>query len=155
MVIQYFTFSISITFISWIVGMIVNVLLRNLEFYKKISNLNFIKNETVNKRIGLGIFKWIVKNTFFKYFNQKLKLKNKIEINDLNDLRSEMTFSEISHLIGFAFVNIFILMKLINGNFLFALIFMTVNILMNLYPSLLQQENKRRIDLLKKRFKQL
>lgn len=155
MIIQYFTFSISITFISWIVGMIVNVLLRNLEFYKKISNLNFIKNETVNKRIGLGIFKWIVKNTFFKYFNQKLKLKNKIEINDLNDLRSEMTFSEISHLIGFTFVNIFILMKLINGNFLFALIFMTVNILMNLYPSLLQQENKRRIDLLKKRFKQL
>lgn len=155
MIIQYFTFSISITFISWIVGMIINVLLRNLEFYKKISNLNFIKNETVNKRIGLGIFKWIVKNTFFKYFNQKLKLKNKIEITDLNDLRSEMTFSEISHLIGFAFVNIFILMKLINGNFLFALIFMTVNILMNLYPSLLQQENKRRIDILKKRFKQL
>ena len=155
MIIQYFTFSISITFISWIVGMIVNVLLRNLEFYKKISNLNFIKNETVNRRIGLGIFKWVVKNTFFKYFNQKLKLKNKIEITDLNDLRSEMTFSEISHLIGFAFVNIFILMKLINGNFLFALIFMIVNILMNLYPSLLQQENKRRIDLLKKRFKQL
>lgn len=155
MIIQYFTFSISITFISWIVGIIVNIRLRNLKFYKKISNLNFIKNETVNKRIGLGIFKWVVKNTFFKHFNQKLKLKNKIEITDLNDLRSEMTFSEISHLIGFAFVNIFILMKLINGNFLFALIFMTVNILMNLYPSLLQQENKRRIDLLKKRFKQL
>ena len=155
MIIQYFTFSISITFISWIVGMIVNVLLRNLEFYKKISNLNFIKNETINRRIGLGIFKWVVTNTFFKYFNQKLKLKNKIEITDLNALSSEMTFSEISHLIGFAFVNIFILMKLINGNFLFALIFMTVNILMNLYPSLLQQENKRRIDLLKKRFKQL
>lgn len=96
--------------------------------------------------IGLGAFKWIVKNTFFKYFNQKLKLNRKIELTELNELRKEMTFSEINHLIGFAFVTIFAFVKFSNGNYLFALIIMIVNILLNLYPSLLQQENKRRID---------
>lgn len=88
-----------------------------------------------------------MKNTYFKYFNQKLKLKNKVETIELNELRKEMTISEIDHLIGFTFVTIFALVKLINGFYLFGLVIMIVNILLNLYPSLLQQENKRRIDI--------
>jgi hypothetical protein len=148
---QYLSFSISISIISWIIGMILNEVIKNQSYYLNLSNLNFIKSESLNKIIGLGFFKWIVKNTFFKYFNQKLKLKNKIEISKLNELREEMTFSEISHLIGFVFVTIFALVKFINGNYLFGLIIMVVNILLNLYPSLLQQVNKRRIDKLIKK----
>lgn len=150
---KYLTFGISITFISWIVGMIINAVIRKAEFYNKNSlNLNFIKSEKLNKFIGLGIFKWIVKNTFFKFFNQKLKLKKKIEKTDLNNLRNEMTVSEIDHLIGFGFVAIFALVEFFHSNYLFGFIIMIVNILMNLYPSLLQQENKRRIDKLIKNF---
>ncbi len=134
------------------IGMILNGLIKNKSYYINLSNLNFIKSETLNKKLGLGVFKWIVKNTFFKYFNQKLKLKNKIEITELNGFRKEMTISEISHLIGFGFVTIFALVKVINGNYLFGLIMMIVNIVLNLYPSLLQQENKRRIDKLIKRY---
>jgi len=85
-----------------------------------------------------------VKNTFFKFFNQKLKVKNKIS--ELSELRKEMTLSEISHLIGFAFMTVIALDQSISDNYLFGLAIMIVNILMNLYPSLLQQENKRRID---------
>ncbi len=134
------------------VGMIINGILSKKEYYKNLSNLNLIESKTLNKRIGLGWFKWIVKNTFFKFFNQKLKLKNKIEMTDLYGLRKEMTFAEISHLIGFGFVTIFAFVKIINGNYLFGLIFMIVNVLLNLYPSLLQQENKRRIDKLIKNY---
>lgn len=148
----YLKFSISIAFISWIVGMALNVLLRKTGSYdRKLSNLNFIKNEKLNRIIGIGIFKWIVKNTFFRFFNQKLKLKKKIEKTEIIKLRAEMTISEIDHLIGFAFVTIFALVKFYNLNFLFGLTMMMVNILMNLYPSLLQQENKRRIDKLIKK----
>lgn len=149
---KYLSFSISIAVISWIVGMTINAILRKKEFYKnKLSKLNFLKSEKLNKLIGIGIFKWIVKNTFFKFFNQKLKLKNKIERTDLHKLRDEMTISEIDHLVGFAFVTIFALGKLFSLNFLFGFTIMIVNILMNLYPSLLQQENKRRIDKLIKK----
>jgi len=52
------------------VGMILNTLIKNKSYYVNLSNLSFIKSKILNKRIGLGIFKWIVKNTVFKYLNQ-------------------------------------------------------------------------------------
>ncbi|WP_290696363.1 hypothetical protein [Lacinutrix sp.] len=139
-----FIFGISMSFISWIVGMIINTILAKTEYYKKISNFSFIKSETINKNIGIKYFKWIVKNTFFKFFNQKIKVENKKT--DLTEIRHEMTLSEISHLIGFVFVSFFAVYQCFNQNFVFGLTMMIPNILMNFFPSLLQQENKRRID---------
>ena len=147
--IKYLTFGISISFISWIVGMILNSILAKTEYYKKISNLNFITSNTLNKNIGMKYFKWVVKKSFFKFFNQKINLKNKKT--ELTEIRKEMTIAEISHLIGFIFVTFFAIYKSITHNYLFGLTIMVVNVLMNLYPSLLQQENKRRIDKLIKR----
>lgn len=142
--IKYLIFGISIAFISWIVGMILNNVLVKSGYYHKLSNLNFISSEVLNKIIGIKYFKWIVKNSFFKFFNQKIKLNNKKT--DLIEIRKEMTLAEISHLIGFVFVTIFAIYKGVSEGYLFGLTIMIVNILMNLYPSLLQQENKRRID---------
>ncbi|MES2726280.1 MAG: hypothetical protein V4643_04200 [Bacteroidota bacterium] len=147
MIYKYISFSIAITFISFIVGMVVNSVLKKTKFYNhELSNLNFIKSEKVNKWFGVDLVKWTVKNTPFKYFNQKLKLSNKIEKTDLHTLRKEMTNSEIDHLIGFVFVTIFALFKFYKTEWLFGLTIIIVNILMNLNPSLLQQQNKRRID---------
>ena len=142
--IKYLTFGISISFISWMVGMILNSFLLKTEYYQKLSNLNFISNKKFNKYIGINYFKWIVKNTFFKFFNQKINLKDKKV--ELSEIRKEMTMAEISHLIAFIFVIFFAIYKSFTHNFLFGFTIMFANILMNLYPSLLQQENKRRID---------
>lgn len=129
--------------------MILNGILLKTEYYKKLSNLNLIKSKNLNNYIGIKYFKWFVKNTFFKFLNQKIKLKN-IKT-DLADIRKEMTLAEISHLIGFLFVTTIALYKSLSENLLFGFVIMLINILMNLYPSLLQQENKRRIDKLMKR----
>ena len=126
--------------------MISNALIKNSSYYVYLTNLNFIKSEYLNKIIGLEFFKWIVKNTFFKYLNQGIKFNRKIGLSELSAVRKEMTFAEINHLIGFCFVTIFSLVKVVNGYYLFGLTIMLVNIVMNLYPSLLQQKNKRRID---------
>lgn len=151
---KYLVFGVSITVISWVVGMIMNAGLRKTDYYREnLSNLNFIRSENLNKGIGLGAFKWIVKNTFFKFFNQKLKARKKIEITDLLSLRNEMTKSEIDHLLGFGFVSVFAAAKFINHHYAFGITIMMVNMLMNLYPSLLQQENKRRIDILMRKFR--
>lgn len=130
--------------ISWVVGMILNSILMKTVYYDKLSNLNFIRSKDLYNKIGLKPFKWIVKNTFFKFFNQKIKLENQND--DLNEIRKEMTFSEISHLIGFTFVTIFAFYKIFSVGLIFGLTMMIPNSLMNLYPSLLQQQNKRRID---------
>jgi len=148
--VKYFIFSISIAFISWIVGIIINSILVKTAFYSKhLSNIVIIKNRNLSNKIGLGSFKWIIQNSFFKYFNPKLSIKKRIKLSELDNLRQEMVIAEIGHLIAFCFVAVFVLIKVFNGELLFALTIMIVNILMNLYPSLLQQENKTRIDDLK------
>ncbi|MCH2190393.1 MAG: hypothetical protein MK188_05665 [Gammaproteobacteria bacterium] len=129
-----------------------NSLLKQTRYYEKLSNLRLIDSHTLQKAIQLSSFKWFVKNTFFKYFNPKLKLKGKAEIAELKELRKEMTFAELNHLVGFCFVSIFVFVKLVDGLYLFGFIMMLVNILLNLYPSLLQQQNKSRIDKLIKRY---
>jgi hypothetical protein len=120
-------------------------------YYEKVSNLNFISSKNVNRAIGIKYFKWIVKNTFFKFFNQSIKVESKKT--DLAEIRNSMTFSEISHLIGFVFVTMVAVYQSFNVNIVFGLTMMIGNVLLNLYPSLLQQENKRRIDKLVKRHK--
>ena len=146
MLTKYFIFSVSITFISWIVGMVINAVLMKSNHYQKLSKLNFIENKALNKKLGLPYFKWIVKNTPFKFFNPNMRLKAKVEYIELVKLRKEMTFSEISHLGAFLFVGGFALVKIVYGQYLFSFIIMLANTFMNLYPSLLQQENKRRLD---------
>jgi hypothetical protein len=133
--------------------MIIHAVLKKTEFYnKRLSNLDFVENEKLNKYIGVDVIKWIVKNTPFKYFNQTIKIKGRIEKTGLIKLRQDMTSSEISHLIGFAFVLIVALLIFLKTKFFLGIvIILTVNILMNLYPSLLQQQNKRRIDKLIKK----
>lgn len=147
---EYLKFAIAISFISWLVGMMLNSLLMKTAVYNKLSHLNFIKSKTLNKYIGMEYFKWVVLNTLFKFFNQKISLKDKNL--DITEIRNEMTIAEISHLIGFIFVTFFAVYKGYSQTYTFALVIMAVNVLMNLYPSLLQQKNKRRLDLfIKKR----
>ena len=57
-----------------------------------------------------------------------------------------MTKAEIGLLIGFVFVIPFALYHSFNKGVLFGLAMLLANAFMNLYPSLLQQLNKRRID---------
>lgn len=144
---QYIIFAISIVFISFVVGMVMTALVKETDFYRnKLSNLNFLENEFANKIIGVGLIKWIVKNTFFKFLNPNLKFERKVTISEILNIRNNMTKSEIDHLFAFMFVSIFIIREMINNNYILALVILVANILMNLHPSLLQQQNKRRID---------
>ena len=147
MIFLYFAFSISITFLSWIIAMLTTPALSKTKFYKNdLSNLNFIKNEKLNQILGIDAIRWITINTFFKIFNPRIKMQHQSAKNELNRMRNEMTKSEVDHLIGFLYVNIFVLIKFLNNEPFFAIVIFFVNVLMNLYPSLLQQKNKRRID---------
>ncbi len=153
MIFKYLSFSISIVFLSFIVGMIITALIRKTNFYNTtLSNLNFIKSEMINKIIGVGIIKWIVKNTFFKFLNPNLKFDRKMNISDVKNIRNEMTKSEIDHLFAFIFVILFVIATFYNKKYLLAFTILFVNLIMNLYPSLLQQQNKRRIDKLLSKF---
>lgn len=145
------TFGTSISIVSWMIGILFNGIFGNNEFYNKLSNLNFIESKSLNKKLGMDHFKWIVKNTFFKFFNQKIKIENRNT--DFKNIRREMTLSEISHLVGFVFVAIFAIYYCFRVSLPYGVAIMVPNIFLNLYPSLLQQENKRRLDPLLQRQK--
>jgi hypothetical protein len=137
---DYFILAISVSVISWIVGVILNFIFTRTKYYKKISELNFIRD----RDIGIKYFKWIVTNTFFKFLNQGIKIKNKRT--DLKEVRKEMTLAEMNHLFGFMFATVVSIYMSITKDVFYGLTIMVANVFMNLYPSLLQQENKRRID---------
>ncbi|WP_456437236.1 glycosyl-4,4'-diaponeurosporenoate acyltransferase CrtO family protein [Psychroserpens sp.] len=142
----YFINSISLTFASWLIGLVLNNIIKKASFYSKISHFNFIKEESTYRIIGMGSFKWILKNSFFKYFNQKLKFETRPNISQLQEIRNEMTYSEIGHFIAFIFILVIMILKVWNGEMIFATTLFVFNIIFNLYPSLLQQQNKKRID---------
>ncbi|WP_175455641.1 glycosyl-4,4'-diaponeurosporenoate acyltransferase CrtO family protein [Winogradskyella thalassocola] len=100
----------------------------------------------MSKILGLNSFGWIIKNSFFKVFNQNIKLKQRASREDLKQLRNEMVYAEIGHIIGFTFIIIIILIKLWSAQYMSALIMLVFNVIFNLYPALLQQHNKKRID---------
>jgi len=150
-ILSYFLNAIALTFTSWLVGLIRNGAIKNKLFYSKISHLNFITKEATYQAIGMNGFKWMIKNSFFKYFNQKLKFKTRSSISQLKEIRKEMTYSEISHFIGFIFILVIIVLKLLKGQAAYVFILLIFNIIFNLYPSLLQQQHKKRIDKILKR----
>ena len=142
----YILNSIAFTFGSWTIGLILNSLIKNKAFYSNLSNFNFIKKEATYKAIGMPAFKWVLKNSFFKYFNQKLKFETRPSSADLQNIRNEMTYSEVGHYIAFIFILVIMVLKLVEGEVMYATILFVFNIIFNLYPSLLQQQNKKRID---------
>ena len=146
-----FTFGLSMSIISWMVGMIGNSLLLKTSYYEKLSYLNFIRKRSTNKAIGIDQFRWLVKNTFFRFLNQAIKVEGKQT--DLKSIRHQMTLAEVSHLIGFIFVTLAAGYQVLNVSLVFGLTMMIPNVILNLYPTLLQQENKRRIDLMLQRQK--
>jgi hypothetical protein len=139
-----FAFGLSISVVSWIVGIGGGAVLLRSRHVHRLSHLNFIRSPALNGALGLGPFKWIVKNTFFRFLNQGIRVGGKRT--DLASIRHEMTVAEVNHLVGFLFVAVVALYQGVNVGPVFALTMMIPNVVLNGYPVLLQQENKRRID---------
>ncbi len=56
--------SIAITFVSWIAGLLINAPLRQTGFYQaRLSNLNFLPGETLNRILGINILRWLICHT--------------------------------------------------------------------------------------------
>ncbi|SDD74778.1 hypothetical protein SAMN04488104_105317 [Algoriphagus faecimaris] len=141
----HFFLSISIIFTSMIVGFLVNERIKNISFYHQLSDFVFIKNDRINQSIGVGVMKFLVSKTFWNKFNPKLRIDGKPDLAELKELYKEMISAEISHLIGFVGVFFISIGSFLVGKYEFGFVLLVLNIIFNLYPSLLQQQNKKRI----------
>ena len=124
--------------------MMLSPLLRMTPYYDRLSSLDLVRHGALIPRVGMRQFKWVVTNTPFKFFNPAIRVAG--TGTDLALIRDEMTKAEVNHLIGFALVTLAAIVMGIAVGPVFGMAMMVGNVLLNLYPSLLQQENKRRID---------
>lgn len=137
-------FGLSLSIVSWMVGIVGGAILLRTSRFPKLSHLNFIPGRAFNKALGIQQFKWILKNSPFRFLNQGIRMGGAGA--DLGLVRHRMTVAEINHLIGFFFVSAAALYQSFNASIVFGVCTMIPNVLLNGYPTLLQQENKRRID---------
>jgi len=129
-----------------VIGIGINELIKSKEFYKSFSNWIFIKNDLVYRLIGIKYMKWLVYKTFWKNVNTKLIIDKRPSLIELNLLKQEMIYAEISHLVGFIFTLIISTISIIYEKIEFGIILIATNVIFNLYPALLQQKNKNRIN---------
>ena len=89
LLLSYLKFGVSICFLSWVFALFVSIILKPLGSYESWSNINLVHSKLINKLLLVNAVQWVIKNTFFKYFNPAIKLAN--ADTDLVKLRHEMT----------------------------------------------------------------
>ncbi|WP_139237169.1 glycosyl-4,4'-diaponeurosporenoate acyltransferase CrtO family protein [Pontibacter akesuensis] len=132
--------------ISWLLGLLMADFLRRRQYYG-IANFRIIGSNTRYSFIGIGAFKWIVTKTFYRHLNQNIKLSATPTLDECTEVRKAMTHSEWLHRIAFwLVVTIGIPITLVQGLYRQVVPLLLLNVILNLYPVLLQQYNKRRLD---------
>lgn len=146
MIVKYILPSISITFGFSVIGMLINNVIKHKQFYNSLTNLNFVVSEKANRLLGVLLLKYIIIHSFWGKFNPLLTIKVKNR-ETLVQLRKEMTYAEISHLICFILILILLPVCYVlkfHDDIIIPLFI--CNIIFHFYPPLLQQYNKRRLD---------
>ncbi|MGQ2982466.1 glycosyl-4,4'-diaponeurosporenoate acyltransferase CrtO family protein [Flavobacterium sp.] len=152
MIVAYIFGSISIAFAFSVVGLLINNAIKHTGFYKRLSHFNFVTSEKANRYLGVLYFRQILVRSFWRHLNPALKLTQRPDRQKLRSLRNEMTYAEISHLFAFLLVAAVAIASKVwhyREQGISALIIS--NIVFHLYPALVQQYNKRRLDRIIKR----
>lgn len=138
-------------FLSYGLGVLFTELVKLMGLYSRFENQDFIDEQWV-KRIGVLHLGWLIRHSFLGMFNQKLKIHGKATLSDLIQLKSDMTYAEVNHLLAFILLlALNIIMLFLEIEVWYILLFFVINLIFNFYLVLLQQYNKRRIDLILKR----
>lgn len=138
---------LSIIMASWFLGLLTTEYLKKQHYYSALSHLYLFNSQKTYALIGIQVFKWMVTKTIYRYLNKNIKFSKRPVLRELTTVRSAMTDSEVLHGIAFILVALVGVPALIiqeGYELVFHLI--TLNIVLNLYPTLLQQYNKIKLD---------
>ena len=139
--------SFLIAFYSGLPGLWIAQIMRkkNTAFFYSLKNFELTGRVNFYKVLGLDLFAYCVKNTFFRHFNTKIRIPKRPKLNEVDQLLNEINLSELCHFFGFILVLLLQIMMLtlkLYNMFAFSLLF---NTMFNVYPILLQERNKLRL----------
>lgn len=115
---------------------------KNSSFFYCVKNFEITKNVGFYKLLGLDLFTYWGKNTFFRHCNTKIQITKKLNINEVDNLLNEITISELCHIFGFIFVLLFQIIALVLGLYNMFFVSLLFNTIFNVYPILLKERNK-------------
>lgn len=144
---QVFFMTIAISFGGMAVAALITEAIQKSQLMKQLSHLRFIKNDKINDLIGVNVTKWLVTKTGWGKANPKLKLEKTAGPDRLREIRFEMSKAEVGHIIAFLLQGLITIgLLLLKADSALVIALAVANILLNIYPILLQQRNKARVD---------
>lgn len=139
--------------LSYSVGLVVDLVLRRTIDYSKISSFSVFKTRREYERLGILPYMRAIKR-----FTVNPGLKDGIhgwDIESLRDIRDHMTAAEICHWVGAIFMlGVTLIVAWVGKNAGVVVAYVVLNLLGNVYLSLLQQYNKKRLDAILERAEQ-
>ncbi len=133
-------------FLSFVVGVIVDPILRRTTNYEWLSTRYLFSDSKTYEKIGILWFQKFLKVTPLGSFNGDIKFTHKRDLATLKAIRDQMATAEISHWVGFALMLGLTIVAWFTRGTVVGLGYILFNLLGNVYPSLLQQYNKRRLS---------
>lgn len=137
---------VAVMFLSFILGMIGNAILRRVAIYRKFSDLYLFSGSKTYERLGVLWYRRVLLATPLRFFNQDIRFSANRSLETLESVRVHMVNAEVSHWVAFAIMLGFSVTAWWYYGFKMALAFLVFNMLGNVYPCLLQQYNRRRLS---------
>ncbi len=136
---------IAVMFLSFIIGVFADLLLRRMPFYGWISARYLFADSKTYETLGVERFRKILLATPLRMFNNNIKLPKNRDLQLLKEIRKHIATAEVSHWVGFAVMMVVTIYAWNSYGPKTGLSFVFFNTVGNLYPCLLQQYNKRRL----------
>lgn len=136
---------IAVMFLSFIVGLFADHVLRKSSWYEWLSQRYLFSDERAYEAVGVGLYRKILLATPLRMFNPNIKLPRTRDLRVLKEIRRHMATAEVSHWAGFAVMMLVTVYAWNIAGPRTGASFVFFNALGNLYPCLLQQYNKRRL----------
>lgn len=143
---KFFDNPVAVMFLSFIVGMIGNTLLLRLAIYENFGNRYLFAGLKPYERLGVLWFRRILLATPLRSFNKHIRFSADRSLETLDSVRNVMIGAEVAHWVGFAAMLVLNVAVWWYRGFEMALAYLFFNVIGNLYPCLLQQYNRLRLN---------
>ncbi len=142
---QFLNYAIAATFLSFILGVLAELVLRRTPLYGWISARYLFADSKTYEHLGVERFRTILLATPLRMFNDKIKLPKNRNLQLLKDVRKHVATAEVSHWVGFVVMTVLTVYAWRYYGPKIGVSLIVFNTIGNLYPCLLQQYNKRRL----------
>lgn len=133
-------------FMSFVIGLATVPMVRRTALGQMLQTSYLFRDTKTYESVGVLWFKNLLLYSLFQSFNTDIHFTKQRDLETLRKIRGHMLTAEIAHWSGFVVMMILTIVAWISRGTLVGAGFLIANVFGNLYPCLLQQYNKRRLN---------